>query len=222
MDVRVKAAPMTLILLAAAGLGAVGFGWGGAAAVAERREGAMTGRFAPVAPVIAIVDVQRAIDGLDEHKERLAEFVKSVDSLKARAKTADDERAADDTRINIMAAGPDRDKARKAYLDKYSRARFELKFTENSLAEQEVDDRRAMYLKLDAAVEELAKQRGYQMVLASDEKIKMPDEPGTTFNELRTTIQLKRMLYTDPGLDITDELVLFMNNQWKAGAVPKP
>lgn len=168
----------------------------------------------PVAPVVAIVDIQKVLTSLNEHKDKQAAFKKNVDELRAKAEALDNERTADETKIKNLADGPAKIKALKDYRDKYFRAGVEREYGGRLMAEDEVNILRDLYLKIDDAATRLAKQNGYHMVLSSDERIEIPGAPRANIEELSQTIRLKRMLYIDPALDISDDLIAFMNNEY--------
>ena len=73
---------------------------------------------------------------------------------------------------------------------------------------------RDLYMKVDAAAENLAKKNGYDLVLVSDEKAPIPQDDQAA---ARRAMLLKRMLYVNPTLDITQELVQTMNNEFAMG-----
>jgi Skp family chaperone for outer membrane proteins len=78
---------------------------------------------------------------------------------------------------------------------------------------------RAIYTKILAAVEELAKKDGYQLVLF-DERSFMPLPEGdanVSDNTMKTVIQSRRTLYAAPDIDITGDLVQLMNTKYAAG-----
>jgi Skp family chaperone for outer membrane proteins len=160
--------------------------------------GVLATRSGPVAPVVAVVDVKKVLQGLDERKAKAAELEKSLSELKARNKQLEEERSADETKIKAMATGPAKTTALKAYRDKYFRGSVDREFGERLLAEDEVTMLRNLYLKIDAAAGDLAKKNGYQLVLASDEKLDIPGPPQANIEQLTQAINLKRMLYVAP------------------------
>lgn len=174
-------------------------------------------RSGPVAPVIAVVDIKKVLSGLDEQKDKKAEFERRIAQHRDGLKKLDEERTADETRIKAMAAGPAKTAALQAYREKYFRAGVDREFNERLMAEDEVNMLRDLYLKIDEAAEALAKKNGYQLVLTSDEGMQIPGAPQANIDQLSQSINLKRMLYVDPTLNITDELIQYMNNLHQAG-----
>jgi Skp family chaperone for outer membrane proteins len=184
--------------------------------------GSLARRPGPVAPVVAIVNIKKVMDGLKEREEKYKTLRKRVSDLETQNKQTIDQRTGDQTKITAMAAGPAKDQALREFRDKYFRANIERKFTEESISEDEVTMLRELYLKIDDAAETLAKKNGYQLVLSSDEKMEIPAPPEATREQLSQVINLKRMLYVDPQLDITDEVLTHMNNLFAAGGGAAP
>lgn len=182
--------------------------------------GVLATRRAPIAPVVAVVDVKVVLNGLDEQKQKKAEFEKRIGLHRDGLKKLDDERTADETRIKAMAAGPTKTAALQAYREKFFRAGIDKEFNERMMAEDEVNMLRDLYNKIDDAAEALAKKNGYHLVLSSDENMPIPGAPPANIDQISQSINLKRMLYVDPQLNITEELIQYMNNQFQAGGAP--
>lgn len=73
---------------------------------------------------------------------------------------------------------------------------------------------RPLYLKVLDAVKETATKQGYDVVLFDDRSLMVPQDTESIVNQ---AIQAKRILYADDTLDITNQVVLLMNNKFKAG-----
>jgi Skp family chaperone for outer membrane proteins len=72
-----------------------------------------------------------------------------------------------------------------------------------------------LYAKLQTAVAEVAAKEGYELVLFDDRALQIPNGVQSVVNE---AIQQKSILYATDRLDITDQVVLLMNNKFQAGA----
>ena len=71
-----------------------------------------------------------------------------------------------------------------------------------------------VYVKIQAAVAKLAQKGGYTLVLLDDRAITLPKT--TTDREMNAAILSKQILFAANGLDVTDELVTMMNNEYQA------
>jgi Skp family chaperone for outer membrane proteins len=189
-------------LLAAAALAAL------AASLAAGR--AASRPAAPPAAVIAVVDLERALKGLDEKAAKEAEFTARKTELERRVGDLEKRIKEKDSALKLLPVGE-----RKPAMDELQRLAFEWKFeneySRRVLDELEGDMIRELYQRLDAAAEALARRNGYTIVLASDEKVEV--RPGRS-DDVQRTISLKRMLYVAPQHDITDELITVMNNEF--------
>lgn len=167
----------------------------------------------PAAPVIAVVDLDAVLQGLNEKKEREAALQATLKELQNRVSGLGEDAKNEQAKLE-QAPPADKPALAKALREKIIRAEFEKQYSEKLLGETSGEVIRDIYLKIDAATERLAKQNGYQLVLASDEKNPIP-ERGATGDILRA-IAGKRMLYVDPSLDITQEVIALMNNEYAA------
>lgn len=173
----------------------------------------------PKGATVAVVDLEKLINGLDEKKAKGEEFKKAfevkqkeLDGLKKKAEEKE-------TAIKAMPIGPARTAAADELREMILRARIEAEIANQRLDLQQADLFRDLYLKVDAAVEQLAAQNGYHMVLVSDEGAEIPK--GNSETVLRG-ITLKRMLFVDDALDITEETIKFMNNSYAAAGGKAP
>lgn len=168
----------------------------------------------PASPVIAMVNLPKVLEGL---KEREAKD-KDLDTGKqALQKKADDAKKSLDGDLQQLKLMPDNDAklvAAKAYREKVLRTNFDLDFEKQLLAEQQAEGLKDLYAKVSSACAALAKARGYNLVISNDEEVPVR---GNT-DEATRTISLKRFLYVDSGMDITDELVQYMNNEYDTGS----
>lgn len=171
---------------------------------------------APAPTVVGIVDMQKAINGSDEIRAR-------NEALKARADTrqaeidrlkADLEKVVDNAKV-LGDGTPDGVKARAEAVVK--RATLEAQFQAyKQLTDIESGDILGdIHAKVISAVDALAKREGYQLVLADDRAITIPK--GRPVDEIGGAINSRRVLYSEPAIDITDRVLTAMNNEYNAG-----
>ncbi len=174
-------------------------------------------RFAPPTAVVVTVDLAKTLDQLKERADAEAALKAYGDSLQGELNKIAEEIKNQDSKIQ---AAPDI-AARKAAAARLIEMRANAK-VKKELFEALIDQRRgevykAIYDKMTAGAQQLAKQSGYTMVIVSDEGVKVPEGPS---QEIERTISLKRFMYIDPRHDITAELVTLMNNEYKAAPAP--
>ena len=68
-----------------------------------------------------------------------------------------------------------------------------------------------IYADILTAVREVARESGIDVVLAAD---KLPESPPNSAVHVRQQILLQKVLYWNPGLDITDQVVTWLNAKY--------
>lgn len=167
----------------------------------------------PVPPVIAVVDLQAIVAGLDERTVKDNEFQNKGKELQAALDAK--KKAFDDTKSQIEAATDKQQRLalqKRAYLQEQE-LKFETEFSQQQLDILYGDLLRDLYAKITVAAAKISQQNGYTMVLASDEGAVIP--PGGRADVTRA-ISTKRMLYVDDAHDITKEVITLMNNEFIA------
>jgi len=186
-----------------------------AAGVLQSNTQPATAAAAVKSPVIATIRVSEVINGLDELKERENELKLFIDERQAEIKTLGEELATLVDDMNLMPTGSPQKK--EAY-QQAMRKRLNLE-VEGEISSQLIDARRGevyaeMFKRIQAAAQQLAQREGYHLVITDDsDSVINPD----TERVVRAGILSRRVLFSDPSLDITDDLILTMNNAWKAG-----
>ena len=203
---------------------ALGLGLGmivcaGLGAYASRAAAGGALRTPPAAPVIATVDLEGVINGMNERKVKEEALSAKQVEYKAKVDGLNEELKSDKTKYDAEPEGPGKMAMAKAMREKVFRMEFEGQYAIKVLGEMKAEMLRELYLKINAAAKTLAKRNGYQLVMTSDESV--PVNAGDPDSVLRA-IALKRMLYVDPNMDITPDIVTFLNNEWMAGGGVAP
>jgi len=79
---------------------------------------------------------------------------------------------------------------------------------------------RALYRSIRNAVESLAEAEGYDLVVVDDSSSEFGLNPQSSMSrqmQVRQQIVGRRVLFGRDAIDITDELIVRMNNAWEAG-----
>ena len=175
----------------------------------------------PKGATIAVVDLEKLINALDEKSAKGEEFKKAYDAKNKELDALNQQIKEKETALKAMpAASPQRSKAGEDLREMVFRAEVEAQLSNRKLDGQQAELFRDLYLKVNSAIEQLAQQNGYHMVLVSDETVAVPK--GNSETVLRA-ITMKRMLFIAKDLDITEEVVKYMNNTFAAaGGKPAP
>lgn len=172
----------------------------------------------PAAPVIAVIDLEQAFDALNERtdleahlKTRQSQLLKAVEDLQAEAKSK---------QIEIdQLSGASKVAKRREASEAILRSEIESQISIKKLDGMRAEMRRDLYLKIVDACQRLARQNGYAMVFASDDKVQVPMADSDTVSR---AISFKRMLHVDPAMDITSDVVTSMNNEYASGVSTPP
>lgn len=184
------------------------------------RAGAQNGVQPPRQARIATIDIPRLIAALDERaprEQQLQTFINNLnDELKAKGEEMDSAKA--DMQL-LVAGTPER--RRKA--EEVTRMRIDLE-VQGRWSEQLIDRRRAevfadLFEKIRDATAKVAQQRGFDLVFSSDVGGDIPRDQEA---QIRSVMSARRMLYVSSELDITDDIVRLMNNEWHAGLANRP
>ena len=173
----------------------------------------------PKGATIAIVDLEKLINGLDEKRAKGEQFQGAFDAKKTELEALKKKIEERETAVKNMAPGAARTKGAEELRDMIIRAEMEAQLANRKLDLQQADLFLELYEKVNEAIATLSKQNGYHLVFVSDESAKVPK--GNSETVLRG-ITMKRMLYVDDALDITDEVVRFMNNSFAAAGGKAP
>lgn len=185
-------------------------GWRAGAGAAEQRVKA-----APSA--VALVDVERALNSLNELadlNEALAARVKDrqndLDALKQRIEALQ----ADLAELPTNAFEKRRElRAQIFELSETAKARTNAYQSLINIEKGEII--KPLYEKLITGIGQVAGKEGYDLVLFDNRKLEVPLEVQAVINEV---IQQKSVLYANDSLDITDQVITYMNNTYRAGA----
>jgi len=75
------------------------------------------------------------------------------------------------------------------------------------------DSLREIYHDIQASVREVAEEKGYDIILASDQ---LPDAAPDSAQQVRQQILLQKVIYWNPRVDLTGDVVVRLNERYKA------
>jgi len=176
---------------------------------------AQNGSAPPEPTIVALVNLERLVQDLDERAAREEELQGYFKELQTKL----DEMAADIRRkqeeLQIYQPGsPEAKEARLALLRLEMRARQEQQISEALLGQRTAEMQVEIFDKIRAAIARLAERRGYQLVLSHDGQVELTARDR---DSVQKAIAARRVLWAENQLDITEELLRTMNNEWAAG-----
>jgi Skp family chaperone for outer membrane proteins len=166
------------------------------------------------ATAVAIVDLERVMMGLKEKEKREGEM---KDRIVAFQGTMDDLKKQLDGLSKQLELTPKENvaqvreiKQKQIELAAQAEARKQALQTLISLETGEI--LRSMYMKINGAVDRIAEKDGWDMVLLDNRSIKIPET--VTDREINFIIQSRTVLHAANSVDITDDVITLMNNEF--------
>ncbi len=161
----------------------------------------------------AVVEVQRVIDNLKEKEVIEAQLTKHNETV-MKEKT-DRERAIKQMQDELGMLAPGTENHRKK-LETAEKAVIELnawlQYENNKLVRERGLQIELLYQKMLKAIADVAKTNGYQVVLFAEGPAEFRAQDP---QQLSTLIQIRKVLYYDPSLDITELVTQKMNNDFQ-------
>jgi Skp family chaperone for outer membrane proteins len=169
----------------------------------------------PNATRIATVNLESVFNSLKERATRQAELDARKSVAEAELAKLANELKDMQTKIEAMPAGAGRDRAMGDFLRRQVQAEVERRIADAELERMRAATFRLLYEKINDAARRLAQQRGFTMVMAADDALSIP--ASISSEDMQRVIGLRRLLWVDPGQDITRDLITMMDNEFSAG-----
>lgn len=173
---------------------------------------------APLPPNIALINLESVINNLEELQTRNTELGAYRDELvkKVEDLTKDAETLANQLKI-LPSGSPDFTATQLNYIRRQNEIKFEQEIAQELMARRRGDVQRELYAKVADAAKRLAQQRGFQLIVSDDSQVPLVEGPEA---QVVRQVATRRIVFADPSLDISSELVAMMNNEWRAAAKP--
>jgi Skp family chaperone for outer membrane proteins len=199
---------LAVVALCAAGV-VIGTSWRAAVAVPASE---IAARATPSA--VAVVNLNRLVDGL-------AELAELQERLKQRADAS--RRRLEELGNQLKAVEQDLEEIRdvEARVSKFAeKVELEAQLKTRREVLQRILDleqgrvMRQTFLKIMDACKRLAETDGWDLILV-DDRDGLPDM--ATGEQITQLVMLRQVLYANERVDVTDQLITLMNNEFKAG-----
>ena len=106
---------------------------------------------------------------------------------------------------------PDYDKLQQDLRRAAINLRVELEVAQRQIEQQKAMQLESLYRKILDGAQTIAEQSGYDLVLLKD---RMPNLRGANQQQVAALIQVRKLLYSAPELDITARVKQKLNNDW--------
>lgn len=198
---------LALVLCTAFAACVVGYGSGLAAAPAR----------APQPSAVALVNIVKLVESLDEYRAANMELGQRKDERQAQLNARGKEIEKVQEELDIL---PPENIARRRELVAQG-IQLQAAYDAAGQALQRIMDleqgdiAKRLYDKALTSIDRVAKREGYDLVLFDDRPVAIPD--NLTDREVNGIIRSKRILFASERSEITGLVVAEMNNQYKAG-----
>ncbi len=167
---------------------------------------------APVASSVAVVDIETVFNELAERADVEADIQTRIGELQKweqERKKAIQQIKAD---LDIMNPGTENyDKTRQQLERAVIELQVEIQVKQRQLEQEKAIQLEGLYRKIIDGIGAIAKQRGYSIVLLKD---RMPNLQGANQQQIVALIQVRKLLYSAPEMDITDQVKQRLNNDY--------
>lgn len=172
------------------------------------------GQGAAAKPVsVAVVDIQDVFNNLEERSALEARIQSRISELQQWEQEQKKKISRLQNDLEIMSKdSPNYQKTQNQLRDAVIQIQVKTKVAQQELEQEKALQLERLYRKtLDSGIEPIAKQAGFDMVLLKDE---LPNLTNANQQQIAAVIQVRKLLYADDALDITDRVKQRMNNQY--------
>ncbi|MEL7474363.1 MAG: OmpH family outer membrane protein [Planctomycetota bacterium] len=182
------------------------------AAWSHARASAAAARQMASPSVVALVDLERLINNLDQFKQMQSRIQPMVDQLQTELDTIVQDLQDLDSQYTIT---PETDNTQRTAIERDMRKLDAIAGQRKAINEQLIslrqgDELRMIYESVRASISTLAEREGYDLVIVDDRNIRVP-ERNADAGTVQNVISRKRVLFASNEVDITDRLISLMN-----------
>lgn len=160
---------------------------------------------------VAVVQVQKILEGLNERRQIRVD----LDNI-ARKKQAEEKVLEDQLKVlqrdlsdGLYARGTDQYKQKVLEAEKLALELQVLReYNKQFIVRESILRMQDLYRRIGVTIKEIAETRGLDLVLFSDD---IPDNRPRSTEELLSLIYMRKVMYANPKLDITLDVITEMN-----------
>ncbi len=182
---------------------------------------ATASRSAMINPTVVVTVNRKAVlDGLNERAVAEANLNTKKGDIRAEDVRWKEELNSLRTQITAMEKGPDRDTQISVFERRTLEYQGFLRYAEAKIDLETALLYESLYNSISAAIKLMAENEGYDIVLVDDSVAPFTENPNSrTSREVQILQQIaaRRIMYANPMIDITQNLILRMNNASNAG-----
>lgn len=166
------------------------------------------------ATAVAIVDLERVMNGLNEKKKREDDMRALIGQRQA---TLDDLKKQLDGLTKQLELTPKEDRAKmreikQKQIEIAATAEARKQALQTLIALETGEILREIYLKINASITKVATKDGWDLVLLDNRSIEIPE--ALTDREINFIIQSRTVLHAANSVDISDDIITMMNAEF--------
>jgi outer membrane protein len=168
---------------------------------------------------IAVIDIGKVLDQLDEKRARLAELEQYGNSLQEQVERIVLEKDAIVADLEVLPKDTPQFLAKQ---DQAIRKEMELQgeqeFAKFRFNERKQRTKLELFKKIESAAGIFAQREGYDIVINDDRDMTIPESQVGQMNDqaFQAFVMSRRVIFATGTVDITDEVAQMMNNNYKA------
>lgn len=167
----------------------------------------------PRPAVVAVIDVQKVFDSLSEKGEIEARLKTKAAQLDRENQSKQEEINKLQADVEILAAGsPDRLKKEAELEQKAVALQVWRQVENNKLVRERIVQTEGIYRRIVDAVGRVSQANGIDVTLFKEPEINFT---GARPEALPLLIQSRKVLYSDKSLDLSDQIITLMNNEFR-------
>lgn len=174
---------------------------------------------APAATRVGVCDIEQIFRNYQRAKDLLAEMNKKNEDIKNEDEKRSKAVMALQAEVEgLLKNSKEREKRESELQMKAIEQKNWREFQETLTMREYVRLQMELYDDIVKTIGETAKENGVQMVLYQDRgEMTMDYNEPNVMKAVRNSIQTRKVLYSDPSLDLTDRVLLKLNDKYKAG-----
>ncbi len=167
----------------------------------------------PSLATVATVDLERLFSNLDEKGAADISLQALADDLQQESEAKSREIELLEQNLDLFPAGSEQyQEATEQFLEATVKLQSFVEFGRGKIDFRKGVTLKRLYMSIKEATRLLAEREGYAVVLVDDSIVNL--QSGTEADMIRQ-ISARRMLYASPRVDITDALIMQMNNAFQ-------
>jgi Skp family chaperone for outer membrane proteins len=163
------------------------------------------------------------VENLDERADAKAEVARMEREIANEQKTRQDELTKLEEEFKDLLPGPMKEDLRERIALKGMQFKSWYEGSTEELEAEKALRLKDLYRKIKIAIKAMAETAGYDIVIQNDESSDLPFESDSRIPaqvQVLQQISSRKVLYLKPAVDVTQDLVVRMNNEHRAGTTP--